>query len=86
MAGHLQHALSEKKQAMEGSRGHALAILRLQAVKERTGLSRSTLYAKVARSEFPAPIQLGENARAVGWLCHEVTAWLQQQIDNSRRA
>ena len=63
-----------------------LAILRLEGVKGRTGLSRSTIYAMAARSEFPAAIQLGNNARAVGWLSHEIEAWLQQQISKSRQS
>ena len=81
----LREALG-KKRLVNAERNQALAILRLGAVKQRTGLSRSTIYAKVARGQFPTAIQLGENARAVGWIEHEVTAWLEQQIDQSRQA
>ncbi len=45
-------------------------ILRLPAVKTRTGLSRSTIYLRVAEGRFPKPISLG--ARAVGWVDAEV--------------
>jgi prophage regulatory protein len=48
-------------------------ILRLPTVKERTGLSRSSIYAFVARGTFPAPVSLG--ARAVGWNSEAVDAW-----------
>ena len=41
-------------------------ILRLPAVKERTGLSRSTIYLQIAKGNFPSPISLGD--RAVGWI------------------
>ena len=58
------------------------SILRLPAVKQRTGQSRSTIYAKLARGEFPAPISLGP--RAVGWLESEVSAWIEQRISVSR--
>jgi prophage regulatory protein len=61
----------------------ANAILRLPAVKARVGLSRSTLYLKISRGEFPPPIDLGE--RAVGWLEFEVDEWISQQIQNSRK-
>ena len=44
----------------------ANSILRLPVVKARTGLSRSTIYQRVAEGDFPKPINLG--ARAVGWL------------------
>lgn len=58
-------------------------ILRLPAVKTRTGLSRSTIYLRVAEGRFPQPISLG--ARAVGWIDAEVEAWLSSQIELSRR-
>lgn len=50
-------------------------VLRLPQVRARTGLSRSTIYAKVGNKEFPAPIPL--SARAVGWLDSEVQRWLE---------
>ena len=59
-------------------------ILRLPAVKTRTGLSRSTIYLRVAEGRFPKPISLG--ARAVGWIDAEVEVWLSGQIEQSRRA
>ena len=49
-------------------------ILRLPTVKERTGLSRSSIYAFVARGTFPAPVSLG--ARAVGWNSESIDAWI----------
>lgn len=58
-------------------------ILRLPAVKFRTGLARSTIYLGIARGTFPAPISLG--ARAVGWLECEINDWLAQRIDASRK-
>lgn len=57
-------------------------ILRLPAVKTRTGLSRSTIYAFVDSGKFPKPISLG--ARAVGWLDAEVDAWVDRRIEQSR--
>jgi prophage regulatory protein len=47
-------------------------ILRLPAVKESTGLSRSTLYLRIAHGVFMHPVNLG--GRAVGWPAHEVAA------------
>jgi prophage regulatory protein len=47
-------------------------ILRLPAVKESTGLSRSTLYLRIANGVFPHPVSLG--GRAVGWPADEVVA------------
>lgn len=57
-------------------------ILRLPAVKARTGLSRSTIYLRISKNEFPAPISLG--GRAVGWLELDVNAWVSEKIEASR--
>ena len=59
-------------------------ILRLPSVSERTGLSRSNIYAKISRREFPAAVSLG--ARAVGWIEAEIEAWLEARIEQSRKA
>jgi prophage regulatory protein len=48
------------------------SILRLSAVKLATGLSRSTLYLRIAQGVFTHPVSLG--GRAVGWPAHEVAA------------
>ena len=56
----------------------ANSILRLPDVKQKTGQSRSTIYDKVQRGEFPAPVKLGE--RAVGWVEAEVEAWVKDRI------
>lgn len=59
-------------------------ILRLPNVKACTGLSRSTIYLRVAEGTFPAPISLG--GRAVGWIEQEVNDWLLHRIESSRKA
>jgi prophage regulatory protein len=48
------------------------SILRLPSVKTNTGLSRSTIYLRIAQGEFPKPVSLG--GRAVGWPASEVAA------------
>ena len=60
----------------------AVAILRLPAVKFRTGLSRSTIYLRMATGDFPKPVALGQ--RAVGWLSSDIDHWIEQQIDLNR--
>jgi prophage regulatory protein len=47
-------------------------ILRLPAVKQATGLSRSTIYLRIAQRVFTPPVSLG--GRAVGWPAYEVAA------------
>lgn len=57
-------------------------IIRRPSVEARTGLSRSTIYLKIAQGSFPRPVTLG--LRAVGWIESEVDAWIQQQVTASR--
>ncbi len=61
--------------------GSSSQVLRLPAVIAKTGLSRSSLYALLARGDFVQPIRL--SARTVGFLSQEVDAWIGQRA--SRR-
>ena len=67
----------------QGGTTMAKAILRLPAVKVRTGLSRSTIYLRAAEGAFPKPISLGP--RCVGWIEAEIDEWLARCIDVSRK-
>jgi prophage regulatory protein len=60
----------------------AVRILRSRTVQNTTGLSKSTMYLKIAQGTFPKPISLG--ARSVGWLDTEIEEWLQGRISLSR--
>ena len=60
------------------------SILRLPAVKTRTGLSRSTIYLRISQGTFPRPVNLG--GRAVGWMEEEIQSWLAERIAASRKA
>lgn len=55
-----------------------LAILRRREVQSRTGLPSSSLYALIAKGEFPKPIPL--STRRVGWITSEVDEWLRKRI------
>lgn len=59
-------------------------ILRLPAVKNRTGLSRSSIYLRMTNNDFPASVSLG--GRAVGWVEEDINNWLEEKIDASRKA
>lgn len=58
-------------------------ILRLPAVRHATGLSRSTIYLRVAEGTFPRPVHLG--GRSVGWLESEVEEWVERRIAETRK-
>ena len=49
-------------------------ILRIPDVKQRIGLSRSSIYGMIREGTFPKPIRL--NVRCVGWLESEVDEWI----------
>lgn len=50
-------------------------LIRLPEVLRRTGLSRSTVYAKIKSDDFPTAVQCGARARA--WLEQEVSGWIE---------
>ena len=49
-------------------------ILRLNAVLDRTGLSRSTMYRKIQQGTFPAQVRIA--TRCTGWRESAIKAWL----------
>jgi prophage regulatory protein len=57
-------------------------LLRLSEVQRRVPYSRSTIYLKVSRGEFPQPIDLG--ARAVAWLESDIDDWIASRISKCR--
>lgn len=57
-------------------------ILRLPDVKARTGLSRSTIYLRLATGTFPRPVSLG--ARSIGFVESEIDDWIAERIRASR--
>lgn len=58
-------------------------VIRLPAVKDQTGLSRSSIYLRMSKGEFPQSISLG--GRAVGWLEEDINQWLEQCIAESKK-
>jgi len=52
-------------------------VLRRRDVEELVGLSRSTIYRLLDQGRFPQPIPLTRSA--VGWLEHEVSAWVEDR-------
>ena len=53
-------------------------LLPLAAVMERTTYGRSSIYAKIASHEFPAPIKIGPNR--VAWPESAINAWIAAKI------
>lgn len=52
-------------------------ILRLPAVMQATGFSKSSVYLGIKNGTFPPPVKLG--ARAVGWYSETIEEWLKSR-------
>ena len=53
-------------------------ILRIKAVLERTGLTRSTLYRKVQQGTFPKQVAI--SARCTGWRESAIAEWMRNPM------
>lgn len=56
----------------------SVKILRLKEVQRMTGLSRSTIYAEIAKGNFPKQVKL-TGARSVGWHENAVIKWVESR-------
>jgi prophage regulatory protein len=57
-------------------------FLRLPEVKTTTGLSKSTIYARIAEGNFPKQIPLGP--RLVVWMESDIQNWIADQVSAAR--
>ena len=53
---------------------HPDRIIRLPTVLDRTGLSRSTLYRKIAEGTFPTQLKI--SVHGAGWRESEINGWI----------
>ncbi len=53
------------------------ALLRISTVSLATGLSRASIYRRLAAGAFPAPVRL--STRCTRWQAADVRAWIQAQ-------
>ena len=58
----------------QAARPCANRIIRLKTVLARTGLSRSTIYRKIAEGTFPAQLKISING--IGWHESDVNRWI----------
>lgn len=56
------------------------SIKRLPAVKEISGLGKTSIYEGVAAGTFPSPLKIGP--RAVGWRTSDLNEWLNSRKPN----
>jgi prophage regulatory protein len=53
-------------------------IIRLKTVLARTGLSRSTIYRKIAEGTFPAQLKISTNG--TGWHESDIDRWIADPV------
>ncbi len=53
-------------------------IVRLKTVLDRTGLSRATIYRKIAEGTFPSQIRISING--AGWRESDIDCWIADPV------
>ncbi len=59
-----------------------MRLLRLNAVKEATGLSTASIYKAIAAGQFPRSVAISSRAR--GWLDSDIDGWIAARVSESR--
>lgn len=81
MADQIQEAQQKKSK---------LRIIRRKELEQRLGYGRSCIYDRLDPNSprhdpsFPRPISLGGMSRSVGWIEHEVDAYISALVEASR--
>lgn len=58
-------------------------FLRLPDVRAKVGLSRSTIYLRMSKGQFPQTVKLGE--RSVAWIDSDIDDWIEERINESSK-
>ncbi|HEV2682369.1 MAG TPA: AlpA family phage regulatory protein [Rhodanobacter sp.] len=59
-------------------------FIRLPAVKEMSGLSRTGIYAGMKNNSFPQSCPIG--ARAIAWRLSDIEKWMNERAEMRRAA
>lgn len=58
-------------------------LLRIAQVKDRVGMSQTTIYDRMKKGTFPKPVPLGT---LVAWVEEEIDAWVEARIAERDKA
>ena len=61
---------------------NSVRLLRLPAVMELTGMSRTTVYRLVREKKFPQPVPVAVPKMSV-WPSDKIDQWIQAQLDGN---
>ena len=53
-----------------------LKVLRMKDLTDKVGYKPSTIYDLISKGQFPAPMKLVPNGRAIGWFESTIDEWL----------
>jgi prophage regulatory protein len=56
-----------------------MRFLRRKEVENKTGLSRSTIYANMTKGSFPLSVKIGD--RAVAWRESDIDEWMLSRVE-----
>lgn len=57
-------------------------LIRLDEVRARTGLGRSSIYSAMKNGSFPKSVPIG--SQAIAWVEEEIEQWIRSKIANRR--
>lgn len=57
-------------------------LLTFDEVHKRTGIKKSSAYAKMAKGLFPKPVRIA--ARSVRWVESDIDDWINQKISQTK--
>ena len=75
-------SVNQSEPKIRSLEGMAVMLKRVQ-LEKILKLSRSHIYALMAKNQFHRPIRYGKGC-GVYWIAEEVAEWLEKQIQNSR--
>lgn len=58
-------------------------IIRFAELKQKIGLSRSTIFRLEKLGQFPQHISLG--SKSVGWLLSQIESWIAERLNNKNK-
>lgn len=58
-----------------------MRVIRPSEARDRVGVSRAKFADMIAKGHFPKPFTIIPGGRAVGWLEHDVDAWIMDRAN-----
>ena len=63
-----------------------MRVIRPSEARNRVGVSRAKFADMIAKGQFPKPFNIIPGGRAVGWLEHDVDAWIMDRCTAAQEA